>query len=135
MQLMLHIRTLDSQADSERIMSQSEIISTDSESESEIASCAVLHTESSVLRKRKLNRKLNQSSNITALSRASQPKIDRSYADGNVLFCSACEKAVDHSRQFVFNRHQESDAHQKTLSKNPDNVGKLSLPPFQLPMV
>ena len=39
------------------------------------------------------------------------------YADGDILFCRACSKAVDHNRQSVLKLYCQSQSHKEKMSK------------------
>ena len=64
-----------------------------------------------ISRKRNKRTKVNHIASVTAKKRASQSGNEDFYADGDILFCRVCSKAIDHSRQGTINRHKASDVH------------------------
>ena len=93
--------------------------SNNSTSQSRMADAEEMHVYSShsiqreVIQKR---RKLHTSS-ASPQQRASQRGNEIFRADGEILFCRACNVAVDHSKQSVLDRHKLSESHKNNLKK------------------
>ena len=82
-----------------------------SSQEPESASSLSTHTDTSVRRKKQQKRARHHLSSITAKQRAVTIGNGCFYADGDVLFCRPCSKAVDHSRNSTVKDHLKSMTH------------------------
>ena len=73
----------------------------------------------SISRKRNAQQKTTHISSKTARDRAITLNNPDIYADGNVLFCKPCSKALDHRRLGTIKRHLKSTGHiEKSQSSN-----------------
>ena len=94
-------------------MADSSSTDTSSPEISEITGTIVNSFTTEIVTKKRLKRsKVSKTSSCSAVDRAKSFNNPNFYADGEVLFCRVCSKAVDHRRENSLKRHLETSLHQ-----------------------
>ena len=85
----------------------------ESDATSSGSDCDVVRSLNSVQTSQKQNKraKISPILSVTSKNRAPQSVNEDFNADGDILFCRVCPKAVDHSMQSTMNCHKASDVH------------------------